>query len=135
MAVPETITVLFTDLVGSTEISYAISPDAADELLRTHFSVLRRAIAKGTHCGKLLHRAQSDCRRSRRDADACFLGNCELSVDKANPSRETSARRTFFGQHLIRRFTDSVTWIGITIQASTVFGFVLTAKRAGPGVL
>jgi hypothetical protein len=29
----------------------------------------------------------------------------------------------------------SVTWIGITIQASTVFGFVLTAKRAGPGVL
>jgi class 3 adenylate cyclase/tetratricopeptide (TPR) repeat protein len=45
LAVTETITVLFTDLVGSTEISYAISPDAADELLRTHFSVLRRAIA------------------------------------------------------------------------------------------
>jgi class 3 adenylate cyclase/tetratricopeptide (TPR) repeat protein len=45
LAVTETITVLFTDLVGSTEISYAISPDAADELLRGHFSVLRRAIA------------------------------------------------------------------------------------------
>ncbi len=45
MAVTETITVLFTDLVGSTEISYTISPDAADELLRSHFSVLRRAIA------------------------------------------------------------------------------------------
>ena len=45
MAVTETITVLFTDLVGSTEISYAISPDASDELLRAHFSVLRRAIA------------------------------------------------------------------------------------------
>ena len=45
MAVTETITVLFTDLVGSTEISYAISPDAADELLRAHFSLLRRAIA------------------------------------------------------------------------------------------
>ena len=45
MAVSETITVLFTDLVGSTEISYAMSPDAADELLRDHFSVLRRAIA------------------------------------------------------------------------------------------
>ena len=41
----ETITVLFTDLVGSTEISYAISPDAADELLRAHFSLLRRAIS------------------------------------------------------------------------------------------
>ena len=45
MAVTETITVLFTDLVGSTEISYEISPDAADELLRVHFSVLRQAIA------------------------------------------------------------------------------------------
>ena len=45
MAVTETITVLFTDLVGSTEISYAISPAASDELLRSHFSVLRRAIA------------------------------------------------------------------------------------------
>ena len=45
MAVTETITVLFTDLVGSTEISYEISPEAADELLRTHFSVLRKAIA------------------------------------------------------------------------------------------
>ena len=45
MAVTETITVLFTDLVGSTELSYALSPDAADELLRAHFSVLRRAIA------------------------------------------------------------------------------------------
>ena len=45
MTVTETITVLFTDLVGSTEISYAISPAASDELLRAHFSVLRRAIA------------------------------------------------------------------------------------------
>ena len=45
MAVTETITVLFTDLVGSTEISYEISPEAADDLLRAHFSVLRKAIA------------------------------------------------------------------------------------------
>ncbi|MFZ0248625.1 MAG: AAA family ATPase [Acidimicrobiales bacterium] len=41
----ETITVLFTDLVGSTEISYDLSPAASDELLRDHFSVLRQAIA------------------------------------------------------------------------------------------
>ena len=45
LAVSETITVLFTDLVGSTEINYAINPDAADELLRAHFSALRQAIA------------------------------------------------------------------------------------------
>ena len=45
LTVSETITVLFTDLVGSTEINYAINPDAADELLRAHFSALRQAIA------------------------------------------------------------------------------------------
>jgi class 3 adenylate cyclase/tetratricopeptide (TPR) repeat protein len=45
LAVSETITILFTDLVGSTEINYAISPDAADELLRAHFAALRQAIA------------------------------------------------------------------------------------------
>jgi len=45
LAVTETITVLFTDLVGSTEISYAISPEASDQLLQAHFSLLRRAIA------------------------------------------------------------------------------------------
>ena len=45
MAITETITVLFTDLVGSTELTSALSPDAAHELHRTHFSTLRRAIA------------------------------------------------------------------------------------------
>ena len=43
MAVTETITVLFTDLVRSTGITFEISPDDADELLRTHLSVLRKA--------------------------------------------------------------------------------------------
>ena len=45
MAATENITVLFTDLVGSTELASALSPDAADELRRKHFSTLRRAIA------------------------------------------------------------------------------------------
>src|ERR1700733_10177878 len=45
MATTENITVLFTDLVGSTEIAAAISPEAADELRRKHFSSLRQAIA------------------------------------------------------------------------------------------
>ena len=45
MATTENITVLFTDLVGSTEMASAISPEAADELRRKHFSSLRQAIA------------------------------------------------------------------------------------------
>ena len=45
MAVAENITVLFTDLVGSTELASSLTPDAADEVRRNHFSVLRKAIA------------------------------------------------------------------------------------------
>ena len=45
MAVTENITVLFTDLVGSTELASSLSPEAADELRRAHFSGLRRAVA------------------------------------------------------------------------------------------
>ena len=39
------VTILFTDLVGSTSLASSVSPEHADELRREHFSVLRRAIA------------------------------------------------------------------------------------------
>jgi class 3 adenylate cyclase len=45
LATTENITVLFTDLVGSTELASALTPEAADGLRRSHFSVLRQAIA------------------------------------------------------------------------------------------
>ncbi len=45
MATTENITVLFTDLVGSTELSSSLTPDAGDEVRRKHFSALRQAIA------------------------------------------------------------------------------------------
>jgi class 3 adenylate cyclase len=41
----ENIAVLFTDLVSSTEVAAALTPDAADALRRRHFSLLRRAVA------------------------------------------------------------------------------------------
>jgi class 3 adenylate cyclase len=43
--VTENITVLFTDLVGSTELASSLAPEAADDLRRSHFSALRQAIA------------------------------------------------------------------------------------------
>jgi class 3 adenylate cyclase/tetratricopeptide (TPR) repeat protein len=46
MALIENITVLFTDLVGSTELASSLTPDAGDEVRRGHFSVLRQAIAE-----------------------------------------------------------------------------------------
>ncbi len=45
MASTENVSVLFTDLVGSTEMISALSLEAAGELRRKHFSTLRQAIA------------------------------------------------------------------------------------------
>ena len=41
----ENIAVLFSDLVGSTELATSLSPDAADEVRREHFVAVRQAIA------------------------------------------------------------------------------------------
>ncbi|HXW35526.1 MAG TPA: AAA family ATPase, partial [Acidimicrobiales bacterium] len=45
MAETEYTTVLFTDVVGSTELHSNMSPEAGDELRRNHFRALRQAIA------------------------------------------------------------------------------------------
>jgi class 3 adenylate cyclase len=42
----ESATILFTDVVGSTELAQRLSPDAAEEVRRGHFSILRQAIAE-----------------------------------------------------------------------------------------
>jgi class 3 adenylate cyclase len=44
VALTETATFLFTDLVGSTAVASMLEPDAADELRTTHFGLLRGAI-------------------------------------------------------------------------------------------
>src|SRR5215217_5053660 len=40
----ETVTVLFTDLVGSTGLATRVGPGAAEELRREHFGILRGAV-------------------------------------------------------------------------------------------
>jgi class 3 adenylate cyclase len=42
----ENVAILFTDVVGSTELSQRLSPETADEVRRGHFSILRQAIAE-----------------------------------------------------------------------------------------
>jgi class 3 adenylate cyclase/energy-coupling factor transporter ATP-binding protein EcfA2 len=42
----ESATILFTDQVGSTELSQRLSAEAADEVRRGHFSILRQVIAE-----------------------------------------------------------------------------------------
>ena len=45
MATTENITVMFTDLVGSTELASSLTPEAGDEVRHKHFSALRQAVA------------------------------------------------------------------------------------------
>jgi class 3 adenylate cyclase/tetratricopeptide (TPR) repeat protein len=42
----ENVAVLFTDMVGSTALASGLLPDAADELRRGHFSILRQAVTE-----------------------------------------------------------------------------------------
>jgi class 3 adenylate cyclase/tetratricopeptide (TPR) repeat protein len=42
----ENVAVLFTDMVGSTALSSSLAADAADELRRAHFSILRQAVTE-----------------------------------------------------------------------------------------
>src|SRR5215210_4935527 len=42
----ESVTVLFTDIVGSTAQASGLAADAVDEFRRAHFSVLRQSVAE-----------------------------------------------------------------------------------------
>jgi len=42
----ENVAILFTDIVGSTELSQRLSVEVADEVRRGHFSILRQAITE-----------------------------------------------------------------------------------------
>ena len=42
----ENVAILFTDMVGSTELSQRLSAEVADEVRRGHFSILRQAITE-----------------------------------------------------------------------------------------
>ena len=51
----ENLVILFSDVVGSTELSHLQSPEDADELRRRHFAILRQALteADGTEVKNL----------------------------------------------------------------------------------
>lgn len=69
---PEVLTVLFTDLVGSTALLSKLGDDAADDVRRSHFTVLREVIAD--HRGrevKSLGDGLMVAFTSARDAVAC----------------------------------------------------------------
>jgi class 3 adenylate cyclase len=69
---PEVLAVLFMELVGSTSLLPELGDDAADELRRSHFTLLRGAVAD--HRGrevKSLGKRLMVAFASARDAVAC----------------------------------------------------------------
>ncbi len=84
----ENVTVLFTDLVGSTALSSSLDQDAADVLRREHFSILRQAIAEsgGTEV-KNLGDGLMVVFGAASAALACAVG-MQQGVDADNRSRD-----------------------------------------------
>src|SRR4029079_16864989 len=86
----ENVAILFTDVVGSTELSQRVSPEAADEVRRGHFSILRQAIAES--CGaevKNLGDGIMVVFASASAALSCAVG-MQQGVERDNRGREHS---------------------------------------------
>lgn len=84
MASAGTVTLLFTDLVGSTEILDQLGDDAAERLRRTHFRLLREAVAaNGGHEVKSLGDGLMVVFNSALDAVGCAVG-MQQAVDHHN---------------------------------------------------
>ena len=86
----ENVAVLFTDMVGSTALASSLSPDAADELRRGHFSILRQAVAEagGTEV-KNLGDGLMVVFASTSAALSCAVG-MQQGIERDNRAREQS---------------------------------------------
>jgi class 3 adenylate cyclase len=86
----ENVAILFTDIVGSTELSQRLSADAADEVRRGHVSILRQAIAEagGTEV-KNLGDGLMVVFGSASAAMACAVA-MQQGVERGNRDREHS---------------------------------------------
>lgn len=84
----ESVTVLFTDMVGSTALATSLAPDAADEFRREHFSILRQAVAEagGTEV-KNLGDGLMVVFGSESSALSCSVG-MQQGVERDNRARE-----------------------------------------------
>jgi class 3 adenylate cyclase len=86
----ESATIVFTDVVGSTELSQRLSPDSAEEVRRRHFSILRQTIAEagGTEV-KNLGDGLMVAFGSASAALACAVA-MQQGVERDNRNREDS---------------------------------------------
>jgi class 3 adenylate cyclase len=88
MSAVETVTVLITDLVGSTGLASRLGPVAADELRRDHFGVLRKEIdATSGHEVKNIGDGLMVVFQGAADAVACAV-SIQQAVERRNRGAE-----------------------------------------------
>lgn len=89
------LSVLFTDLVGSTELTSRVGSDRADELRRQHFGALRSAIAGRGH--EVMTVPRPECDTSARPSPAREVeaeGKGFLRCGASSPARPPTSQRS-----------------------------------------
>ena len=104
----EHVIVLFTDIVGSTELSTTNSPEEADQIRRRHFALLRRAIdSTGGTEAKSLGDGVMVVFDSASSAIACAVAMQQgVSAENARSGRDVGVRIGLSGGEVTREGED-----------------------------
>ena len=110
-----TVTLLFTDLVGSTEILARLGDDAAETLRRRHFAILREAVAaQGGLEVKNLGDGLMVVFRSAVDAVACAVA-MQRSIAHHNATERGARLQVRVGLHVGEPIRDEDDYFGMPV--------------------
>ena len=110
-----TVTLLFTDLVGSTELLDRLGDDAAETLRRRHFSILREAVtAQGGQEVKNLGDGLMVVFRSAVDAVACAVG-MQRAIERYNAVERGPRLEVRVGLHVGEPIRDEDDYFGMPV--------------------
>jgi class 3 adenylate cyclase/tetratricopeptide (TPR) repeat protein len=114
-ATSATLTLMFTDLVGSTELLDDLGDESAERLRRVHFGLLREVAL--SHAGqevKNLGDGLMVAFRSSVDAAACAIG-IQQAVDRHNRREQSDRLRVRVGLHVGEPIRDEDDYFGTAI--------------------
>jgi len=110
-----TVALLFTDLVGSTELAESLGFQEAETLRRTHFTLLRDAVqASGGHEVKNLGDGLMVAFGSASEAVACAT-TIQRAVDRHNRERPQHALSVRVGLHIGEPIADEGDYFGLPV--------------------
>src|SRR5438445_452306 len=110
-----TVTLLFTDLVGSTELLDRLGDDAAETLRRRHFAILREAVtAQGGQEVKNLGDGLMVVFRSAVDAVACAVG-MQRAIERYNAVERGPRLEVRVGLHVGEPIRDEDDFFGMPV--------------------